>query len=56
MDKFKEMNQIDVDSIDYNVPQYTQRRKGDGQMLRQLARHRLKQELRKELNYNGQIN
>ena len=53
MDIFKRANQIDVDSIDYNVPQIVKRNKGDGQRLRQLARTRLKDKLRKELQENG---
>lgn len=46
-DKFKRANQNDVTSIDYNVPQYVKRGKGDGKMLRRLARRRLKRELKK---------
>ena len=47
-DDFKRANQVDVTAIDYNVPQYVKRGKGDGKMLRRLARRRLKQELTKE--------
>lgn len=49
MDKFKEKNQKEIDWVDYDVPQYVKRAKGDGERFRRLARRRLKQELRKEL-------
>lgn len=53
MDIFKEANNKEATAIDWNCPQYVKRGKGDGEMLRRLARHKLKDELRKELNKNG---
>lgn len=48
MDDFHKANMKHVDGMDYNANRYVRRRKKDGQMLRQLARTRLKQKLSKE--------
>lgn len=48
MDDFHKANIKHVNLMDYNVNRYVRRRKKDGQMLRQLARTRLKQKLSKE--------
>ena len=53
MDDFKRANIVDVTSLDYNVPQYVKRSKGDGQRLRQLARSRLKKQLKKDIKYEN---
>lgn len=49
MDDFKKANQVDVTAIDYNVPQYVKRCKGDGKKLRKLARTRLKRKIQEEI-------
>lgn len=51
MDGFKRANSVDVTALDYNVPQLVKRAKGDGKKLRRLARHRMKQEDKKEFEY-----
>lgn len=48
MDDFHKANMKHVDGMDYNANRYVKRGKKDGQMLRQLARTRLKQKLSKE--------
>jgi len=49
MDDFKKANMNQVDGMDYNCPRYCKRRKNDGNILRRLARKRLKQKLKKEI-------
>ena len=51
MDDFKRANVVDVTALDYNVPQLVKRTKGDGEKLRRLARRRLKQKDKKEIEY-----
>ena len=48
MDDFKKANIKQVNIMDYNCPRYCRRRKNDGNMLRRLARRRLRQKLKFE--------
>lgn len=48
MDLFHKANMKHVDGMDYNANRYCKRGKKDGQMLRQVARTRLKSNLKKE--------
>lgn len=42
MDDFKKANTYLATRIDWNVPQYIKRRKGDGELVRRHARRKLK--------------
>lgn len=46
MDLFKRKMNKDATAIDWNVPQYVKRTKGDTAKLHRLARRRLKRELK----------
>ena len=48
MDLFKKKSSTTARAWDWDVPQYTKRRKGDTQRLHKISRSKLKQELRKE--------
>lgn len=48
MDDFKKSNINQATSWDWNVPRICKRRKGDTAKLHRLARHRLKNKMKKE--------
>lgn len=52
MDDFKKSNINQATSWDWNVPRICKRRKGDTAKLHRLARHRLKNKMKRELKKN----
>ena len=51
MDDFKRNNINQATAWDWNAPRICKRRKGDTAKLHRLARHRLKNKIKKELKY-----
>lgn len=54
MDLFKEKNNNEATSWDWNCPKFVRRSKGDTKKLHRLSRKRLKRELNKEISKMSQ--